>query len=173
MPAGRRFWRCSRAVVLSACFLIACPAAHAGEWLADAKTGCQVWDPNPQLDESVSWSGACKNGHADGLGTVQWLRGNIAIETDKGEWRDGRQAGKGVQNWPIGRYQGELADGLPNGEGVLTFQKFRYEGQFRDGKPNGIGSLIEGSETVQGTWKDGCLQGQRKASIGIPLSDCR
>ena len=45
------------------------------------------------------------------------------IETDEGEWHDGRQIGKGVQNWPIGRYEGELADGLPNGKGVLTFAK--------------------------------------------------
>ena len=78
-----------------------------------------------------------------------------------------------MQNWPIGRYQGDIADGLPNGEGILTFQKYRYEGQFRDGKPNGTGTLTAGNQTVQGTWKDGCLQGQRKASIGIPLSDCR
>jgi hypothetical protein len=57
---------------------------------------------------------------------------------------------------------------------VLTLQKLRYEGQFRDGKPNGAGSLTQGSEIVHGTWKDGCLQGgQRKASIGIPLSACR
>ena len=172
MPIGQKFWRGAGAVALSAAVTVAAPGAHAGEWLAD-KSGCQVWDPNPQLDEAVTWSGACTNGHADGSGTVQWLKGNVAIETDKGEWRDGRQAGKGIQNWPIGRYEGELADGLPNGEGVLTFQKYRYEGQFRDGKPNGIGTLTVGNQAVQGTWKDGCLQGQRKASIGIPLSDCR
>jgi len=173
VPRGQKFRRSVGAGLLLACFLAAVPGAYAGEWLADAKTGCQVWDPNPQLDESVAWSGGCSNGHADGFGTVQWLQRNVSIETDKGEWRDGRQVSKGIQNWPIGRYEGELADGLPNGEGVLTFEKFRYEGQFRDGKPNGVGSLIEGSETVQGTWKDGCLQGQRKASIGIPLSACR
>ncbi len=172
MPIGQKFWCGAGAVALSAAVTVAAPGAHAGEWLAD-KSGCQVWDPNPQLDETVSWSGACTNGHADGFGTVQWLKGNVSIETDKGEWRDGRQAGKGIQNWPIGRYEGELADGLPNGEGVLTFQKNRYEGQFRDGKPNGIGTLTVGNQAVQGTWQDGCLQGQRKASIGIPLSDCR
>jgi hypothetical protein len=52
-------------------------------------------------------------------------------------------------------------------------QKLRYEGDFRNGKPNGVGSLTAGSETVQGMWKDGCLQGTRKASIGVPLSACR
>jgi|SRR5271154_6049845 len=156
----------------AACLMVATSGAYAGEWLADAKSGCQVWDPNPQLDESVTWSGGCASGHADGIGTVQWLKAGVSIETDQGEWRDGRQVGKGVQNWPIGRYEGQIADGLPNGQGVLTFQKFRYEGQFRDGKPNGTGSLIQGSETVKGTWIDGCLQGQRKVSIGVPLSAC-
>jgi hypothetical protein len=160
--------------MLSAYLLVAPPHAHAGEWIADAKSGCQVWDPNPQLEETVTWSGACANGHADGFGTVQWFKGGVRIETNEGQWRDGRQSGKGAQIWPSGRFDGEIADGLPNGAGVLTLQKLRYEGQFRDGRPNGIGTLTTGGETVVGVWKDGCLQGgQRKAAIGIPLSDCR
>lgn len=161
------------AAVASSGLMLAASVACAGEWIADT-SGCQVWDPNPQLNESVAWTGGCSKGHADGIGTVQWLKDGKSIETDSGEWRDGKQAGKGVQNWPIGHYEGELADGLPNGRGVLTFAKFRYEGQFRDGKPNGTGSLIEGNQIVQGSWKDGCLQdAQRKASIGVPLSACR
>ncbi|MGO9685608.1 MAG: hypothetical protein ACLPTZ_24055 [Beijerinckiaceae bacterium] len=28
----------------------------------------------------------------------------MPIETDQGEWRDGRQAGKGTQSWSSGRY---------------------------------------------------------------------
>jgi hypothetical protein len=160
------------AAVLAAGLIAAAAAAHAGEWIAD-KSGCRVWDPNPQLDESVAWSGSCTNGRAEGSGTVQWSKGGIAIETDEGEWRDGRQAIKGTQSWSSGRYDGELADGEPNGHGVLTVKKLRYEGEFRNGKPNGVGTLTAGSETLRGIWKDGCLQGQRKASIGIPLSACR
>ncbi len=159
---------------LSACLMLAAPIAHAGAWLADVKSGCQVWDPNPQLDETVIWSGACTKERAEGFGAAQWFKGGVRIETDEGEWRDGRQAGKGIQTWPSGSYDGELSDGEPNGRGVLTLQKLRYEGEFRDGKPNGVGSLTTGSETVQGNWKDGCLQGgQRNASIGVPLSACR
>jgi len=162
------------AATLSGFMMIAVPAAYAGDWAVDAKSGCQVWNPNPQLDETVTWSGSCTNGRADGFGSVQWLRGSVRIETNEGEWRDGRQSGKGAQIWPIGRFDGDIADGLPNGEGVLTLQKLRYQGDFRDGKPNGIGTLTVGNETVQGTWKDGCLQGgRRKASIGVPLSACR
>ena len=161
------------AMAMAAGLLAAAAAARAGEWAVDGKSGCQLWDPNPQLEETVAWSGACTNGRAEGQGIARWSKGDTTIETDDGEWRDGRQAGKGTQTWPGGHYEGELADGEPNGMGVLTLQKLRYEGEFRYGKPNGLGALTAGGEIVRGTWKDGCLQGRRKASIGMPLSACR
>ncbi|MGA2895248.1 MAG: hypothetical protein ABSE22_20480 [Xanthobacteraceae bacterium] len=174
MRINQKLWRGAAAGAVLACLMLAASDAQAGEWLADAKSGCQVWDPNPQLEETVTWSGGCTNGHAEGSGTAQWFKAGARIETNEGQWRDGRQSGKGAQIWPSGRFDGDIADGLPNGAGVLALQKLRYEGQFRDGKPNGIGTLTLGNETLQGTWKDGCLQGgQRKAAIGIPLSDCR
>ena len=162
------------AAILLTFIISASESAHAGTWVTDDKSGCQVWDPNPQIDEAVVWSGACANGRAEGSGSAQWRKGTTVTETDKGEWRDGKQAGKGVQTWSTGSYEGDLSAGEPNGRGVLTLRKLRYEGEFRDGKPNGAGTLTEGSETVRGTWKDGCLQGgPRRASIGIPLSACR
>jgi hypothetical protein len=152
--------------------VVASAPVFAGAWIADAKSGCQVWNPNPQLEETVTWSGPCANGRAQGHGTAQWAKGGATTETDEGEWRDGRQTGTGTQSWKGGRYEGEIADGEPNGHGVLTIQKLHYEGNFRNGKPNGSGTLTVGSESVGGTWKDGCLQGARKASIGLPLSAC-
>ncbi len=153
---------------------IAAAPANAGAWVTDAKSGCQVWNPNPQLEETVAWSGSCANGHAEGRGTVQWLKDDRATETNEGEWRDGRQVGTGIQSWSTGRYEGELSDGEPNGHGVLTLQKLRYDGEFHNGKPNGAGTLTANGESVKGTWKDGCLQGgARRASIGVPLSTCR
>ena len=147
--------------------------AHAGTWVVDTKSGCQIWNPNPQLDESVSWSGSCANDRAEGRGIAQWSRNGNPSETDEGEWRNGRQVNEGTQLWSTGRYEGEISDGEPNGHGVLTLQKLRYEGEFRNGRPNGFGSLTTESETVRGIWKDGCLQGSRRASIGVPLSACR
>jgi hypothetical protein len=151
---------------------LAAVPARAGEWVGDPKSGCQVWNPNPQLDESVAWSGSCTNGRAEGHGIVRWSKNGATGETDEGEWHAGRQVNNGTQSWSSGRYEGELSDGEPNGHGVLTVQKLRYEGDFHDGKPNGFGTLTVGSETVHGIWKDGCLQGARKASIGVPLSAC-
>jgi len=162
------------APILFGIVTIAAQCARAGEWMTDQKSGCQVWNPNPQLEESVAWSGTCTAGRADGHGSVQWSRVDTLIETDEGEWRDGRQVGSGKQAWRSGRYDGQIVDSEPNGRGVLTLQKLRYEGEFRDGKPNGTGTLTVGSDSVQGTWKDGCLRNaQRRAAIGVPLSACR
>lgn len=160
-------------VALSGSVLMAVLPALAGEFVADAKTGCQIWNPNPQLEEAVNWSGSCPQGRAEGRGIAQWLKAGAPYETDEGEWRDGRQIGAGKQSWSGGRYEGELASGEPNGRGVLVMQKLQYEGEFRNGKPNGFGELTAGTEIVRGYWKDGCFQGARKASIGVPLSACR
>jgi hypothetical protein len=160
------------AIVVAASIAAALSPAQAGTWVVDPRADCQVWNPNPQLEEMVSWSGSCLNGRAEGHGIAQWFKEGRLNETDEGDWREGRQV-KGTQSWATGRYEGDLVDGEPSGHGILTVQKLRYEGAFRNGRPNGTGSLTAGGETVRGTWKDGCLQGPRKASIGVPLATCR
>jgi hypothetical protein len=147
--------------------------AQAGDWIVDTSVGCRVWNPHPQADETLRWSGACVNGLAQGRGAAVWLHGRLPFETDEGEWRDGRQTGSGTQVWPTGRYDGQLVDGEPNGRGVLIVQGVRYEGELRNGKPNGAGTLAKEGNTFQGTWKDGCLQNaKQKASFGVPLAAC-
>ncbi len=79
------------ATTLSAGIVATAVPAHAGAWVVDVKSGCQVWNPNPQLEESVAWSGSCANGRAEGHGVAQWSKGGNPSETDDGEWRDGRQ----------------------------------------------------------------------------------
>ena len=129
--------RCSvvTALAIAAAITIASKPALAGARVADTKSGCQVWNPNPQLEETVTWSGSCANGRAEGHGTAQWVKGGATSETDEGDWREGRQTGKGTQSWATGRYEGELADGEPNGHGVLIMQKLRYEATFAMASP--------------------------------------
>lgn len=80
-------------------------------WIADAKTGCKVWDPSPQPQESVRWSGSCENGLAAGEGILQW-------------YQKGR---------PSDRYEGGYQGGKRNGHGVVTFGNGRrVEGDWRD-----------------------------------------
>ena len=82
-------WTLCRIVVttLSAGIVATAVPAHAGAWLIDVKSGCQVWNPNPQLGESVAWSGSCAIGRAEGHGIAQWSKDGSPSETDEGEWR--------------------------------------------------------------------------------------
>ncbi len=136
------------AAVLTAAVLLAAPAAAlAGDWIANAKTGCKVWNPNPSAGETVNWSGACSGGLAEGKGVLDWLRGGTPFERDEGQWRAGRQTGEGTQTWPVGRYRGQFLDSLPHGSGVLIFGEAHYDGAFLNGRPNGKGVLTNGSGT--------------------------
>jgi len=144
-----------------------------GHFVSDASTGCKIWNPHPQPNESVSWSGSCANGLAQGSGKLQWLLNNKAYETDEGQWNEGRQIGRGTQDWSSGRYDGEIMNGEPHGRGVLTLRTARYEGELRNGKPNGTGIVTNMSGVFKGTWKDGCLVGdKRKIAFGVPISIC-
>jgi hypothetical protein len=165
--------RITRYVMAFAVLVSGAATAQEGAWIADTSVGCQVWNPHPQPNETIRWSGACANGLAQGRGAAQWFRNNVLFETDQGEWQAGRQKGHGTQVWPTGRYDGELTDGEPNGSGVLILPGARYEGEFRNGKPHGLGTLTRGSETFRGTWNEGCFrEGTRKTAFGVPSSAC-
>jgi hypothetical protein len=148
-------------------------AALASSWIADAKTGCKVWNPHPSPGEKAMWTGPCKDGFADGKGVLDWLRAGSQYERDEGEWRGGRQVGEGKQTWSGGQYKGQLSDSLPHGTGVLIFGEARYDGAFLNGRPNGRGALTNKAGTFEGTWTDGCFNdGRRRTAIGVPVDSC-
>ena len=163
----------ARLAVWLAALVLAAPAA-AGGWISDSTTGCRVWNPNPTAQESVSWSGSCKDGFAQGEGVVQWFRNGLPLERNEGSWARGRQVGHGVQVWTTGRNEGDVRDGMPHGHGVLVLGDARYEVEFSDGKPNGAGVLPNAKGVFEGVWKSGCFRsGNRIASIGVDVSSCR
>jgi MORN repeat len=160
------------ATLLTATAATAAPAATS-HWGADAHSGCRVWDPHPQPNQSLTWSGACSNGVAEGRGILQWLKDGVPFERDEGTWLGGRQTGYGAQTWPLGSYRGDLHDGEPSGRGLLTLGDARYEGEFRNGLPDGAGTLRNASGTYQGHWKNGCFRDdKRKVAIGVPVASC-
>lgn len=56
--------------------LFAAPVGQeTGVWVKDQSSQCQLWNSYPKPNESVIWSGACKDGYADGLGIAEWYRG--------------------------------------------------------------------------------------------------
>lgn len=83
---------------------------------------CRIENPNPRQHERATWSGACKEGYADGDGILQWY----------------------FDDKPSSRYEGGMAHGLPNGTGVYVYaSNIRYEGGFANGKMNGQGVLTK------------------------------
>jgi hypothetical protein len=167
----RGSWRLTIAV--SGCLVFSTGVAKAGDWIADAKSGCKVWNPRPSPGEAISWLGACKDGFAEGKGVLDWLRGGKPYEHDQGEWRAGRQTGQGTQSWPGGSYDGQLTEGLPHGNGLLVSGEAQYNGAFLNGVPDGPGILINASGTYSGTWRGGCFNdGKRRAAFGVGLASC-
>lgn len=144
-----------------------------GDFVADPRSGCKVWDPHPLAGETASWSGECAGGLAQGNGTVLWSRDGQPFEKDEGRWDQGRQSGRGTQDWRSGRYEGELSAGEPTGHGIMMLQTSRYEGEFRNGKPNGEGTATNLQGVYKGRWKDGCLtQGKQTITFAVPSSSC-
>ena len=119
-------------------------------WIADARTGCRVWNPTPQPDPktTIGWSGACANGRAQGHGVLQWFVAGEPDQRFEGELRDGKENGRGVLTFTDGsRYEGEYRDGKFNGRGVYAYADGgRYEGEYLDGKAHGRGVF---------SWPDG------------------
>jgi len=141
---------------------VAAQTAQPG-WIADARTGCRFWKAVPELDESISWNGACPNGIAQGRGIVQWFKDGKPDGRLEAEFRDGKEIGRGAFT-PAngGRYDGAWRDGKMNGRGVYTWANGnRYEVEFRDDKQNGRGVFTSANgDSYDGEWRDGKMNGR-------------
>jgi hypothetical protein len=121
-------------------------------WVVDGTTGCKVWDDVPAPDETISWSGGCVDGMADGSGTLQYFVG-----------------GK-----PGTRYEGELHGGRADGHGInLDPDGTRYEGGWRNNAAQGPGVYTKAGQRYEGIWEKGCLkQGAAELAIGVSRASC-
>jgi len=77
-------------------------------WITATNQPCKIWNPEPQPNESVTWSGSCTDGFASGKGALKWTEnGKPDVEFD-GEYANGKRNGMGVVIMPDGnRTQGE------------------------------------------------------------------
>lgn len=104
--------------------------------------GCYVWNPFPQTEETVTWSGGCSGGWASGTGELVWryIEHNGEPATSSGT--------------------GELGDGKPHGywiEPVSSFEGYVDEGSYVDGKRHGywVTKNAEGRVIAQGPYANG------------------
>ena len=110
-------------------------AARAGKYMI-TNEGCELWNPSPEDGDSVSWSGACANGLAQGKGVEKWFKnGNLGNTV-----------------------LGSMINGVLVGEAKVTYNNGdEYIGLLgEDGSRDGIGTLRKSSGTVlNGRWTRG------------------
>ena len=89
-------------------------------WMEVAtRRGCYVWNPNPQPDEAVTWTGECSGGFAEGTGSLTWAYSGTQEVATGGRVRDGKMDGR----WTVTVTE---ADGRVSR---------RFEATFADGRP--------------------------------------
>jgi hypothetical protein len=127
------------------------------------QNGCKIYNPAPQKDESVKWSGGCRGGFADGKGVLEWYIGDRLEERYEGDLRGGWAEGSGVFISRQGtRYEGEWKRSQQHGQGVSRGPDgSSYDGEWRAGKPHGWGSYTgPDGDTITGDWENGELKSE-------------
>jgi hypothetical protein len=139
-----------------------------GVWIADAN-GCKVWDSSPKANESVTWSGACSGGYAEGSGLLQWTVDGKPSSRFEGTFSGGKRNGKGVVTAPSGfGYEGNFVDDRYSGKGMMTFTDGgRYEGDFVAGQRTGKGVIaFNNGNRYEGDFIEGKLTGKGVMTFG-------
>ena len=92
-------------------------ASSEGLWMEiENHPGCYLWNPFPVDNETVSWSGECSGGFAQGRGETTWYQNDEVSETDVGLRQGGLSEGFWVISDPDGsRSEGSFVDGLRHG----------------------------------------------------------
>ena len=151
------------------------PAASYGA--PDCRIGTLL--PAP-VSNTVKWNGACKDGFADGPGTLAWNDADDSQRRIEGTLVKGVVAGEAKltyapridpRNTGTERtsYEGTFRDGQPDGQGFFQYaQGGMYEGGVAAGKPQGTGIYVSLDRSrYEGQWVDGKRQGQGKATFAV------
>jgi hypothetical protein len=72
-------------------------------WITATNQDCKIWNPSPQPNESVTWSGGCKEGLASGKGILRWTEDGKPDAVFEGEYANGKRNGAGVLTLPDGQ----------------------------------------------------------------------
>lgn len=85
--------------------------------------GCYVWNPNLQSDETVTWTGKCAGGQAQGGGTLKWIWDGAKKSSEStGHLKDGTEHGQWVNRFMNGSvHEGPYVEGKRHGQWVERF----------------------------------------------------
>ncbi|MBI1395069.1 MAG: hypothetical protein GC151_03735 [Betaproteobacteria bacterium] len=155
------FRKCFKSLLGAFLILAACAAFARDDNFITDQNGCRIYNPVPRPEETVTWSGGCKDGFAEGKGVLQFFLSGIADESYEGEMKGGYADGHGTQMMVDGgRYEGEWSHSKQNGQGTYyAADGSIYEGAWKNGKPDGFGTLrTPEGRVLRGQWVDGQFQ---------------
>jgi hypothetical protein len=135
--------------------------------MTSGRKDCLVIQSHPAPKEKAKWSGPCKDGYADGTGTVEWFAEGERTLRFEGNLKRGRMHGEGyTENARMMRYEGGFLDGKRHGKGImLQADRTRYEGEWKDDEQDGTGSMTYSTGgRYEGQWKAGKFHGMGKAT---------
>ena len=124
------------------------------KWFPTDKINCYVWNPEPQPNETVSWSGECSKGKVNGIGVLSWSIGDKYI----GEYQHGNMHGQGTYAWEKGdQYTGEWQNNNFHGQGTFIYASGdKYLGKYKEGKRHGQGTYtFANGNVIEGIWEKG------------------
>lgn len=145
------------AMLIGISFTLPALAQHAPQaqpdWIADPANGCRAWNPYPQANESIRWSGPCSDRMLQGHGVLEWFKDGKLVERSEGDFRDGRLNGWGIYRNATGS---------------------RYDGIWLNGRPHGQGKAVyRNGDVYEGIWINGCLQeGSRRSAMFATEEQC-
>ncbi len=144
--------------------------ASSDAFVADKNSGCKVFKPNVQLNETVAWTGKCLSGMAEGPGSAQWSIEGRPTVTFSGTFKGGLLQGKGTMTAAGGdRYEGDYKDGKRDGRGVyISANGDRYEGEYKDNQRDGKGIVVDArGRRTEVTFQGGSLLQERTAQDAV------
>ena len=115
-----------------------CAAKGTPRWRDVAnKPNCRVWADCYVPDQTVTWSGTCSGGFADGQGTLEVSEGE-GTHTGTGTYSNGKPHGRWVWRYASGQVEeGPFEDGKRHGRWNVRFAKGILAGPFVDGEMHG------------------------------------
>ena len=146
--------------------------AHGGYWLQDSK-GCSILINNAARQfgppDSLTWSGECLNGKANGHGTLEFVKGNLR-SVGENTYANGIPSGSSVSKaYKDGKlivtFEMNFLQLLDNGDfvsnGKVSFVEGTYEGQLLNGQLHGQGKFTASDGSV---YEGQYLNGKRNGS---------
>jgi hypothetical protein len=124
---------------------------------------CRIVAVDPAPTGVVTWTGGCKDGFADGPGTMSWPGKKSKIHRLTGTLERGVIQGEAELALADGTiYSSTFKDGSPDGKGVVNYRDGGiYEGELRRGKREGTGIAVFASgDRYEGTWHKEVQEGQ-------------